>query len=71
MNAQLIPIIILFVLVAGAYFFIHKHASNKTAHPAPSPTVPPAKTGGTAGAGGAGSVGGGGGTNGAPRVEQK
>ena len=70
MNAQLIPIIVLFVLVAGAYFFIHKHASNKTAHPAPAPTVPPAKTGGDAGVG-AGSVGGGGGAGGAPRVEQR
>lgn len=68
MNTSLIPIVILFVLIIGAYFFIHKHASNKAAHPAPSPTVPPAKTGGDAGVG---SVGGGGGAGGAPRVEQK
>lgn len=65
MNPQLVPIIILFVLVAGAYFFIHKHASNKSAHPA----QPPADGSGNTGAG---SVGGGGGAGGgAGRVEQR
>lgn len=49
MNTQLIPIIVLFVLVAGAYYFIHKHASNKDAHP---PTVHPPEISGGGGNGG-------------------
>lgn len=64
MSGNIVAIIILFVLVAGAYFAIHKHASNAALHKAPGtpakPTTPVSPP-----------VGGGGGVPGKPPIEQR